>query len=130
MVWGMRNIHRSEIKRLISQGREDFCIIDVREHDEVMELPLVSLEAQYYVNFPLSVLRILPEAEIQERLQVWSEKRGYSLKQMRWIFSCRSGGRSSQAQEICSRAGTETENLEGGLLAWREEEAKENEAAR
>jgi len=117
------------MKELLSQGKKNVLIVDVREGDEVKDAPLLPPETPYYQNFPLSILRVLPREEIRTRVEEFLVHADTLLSErVRIILSCRSGGRSSQAQEICARAGIETENLEGGYLAWKEE--KEKEAAR
>ena len=125
----MKTILAKDLNALLAhddQGR--VLVVDVRELDEVAEEPLLPLRTPYYANLPLSVLLVLPDAEVRMRFEELSRKAGLRLRQARVVLSCRSGGRSGRAQEICSRAGIETENLEGGYLAW--QKAKENEAAR
>jgi len=124
----MKNIHANELNILLAHKQSRVLVVDVRECDEVAEAPLLSPRTPYYANLPLSVLQVLPETEVKTRFEELLEVAGPRLEQVRVILSCRSGGRSSRAQEICLRAGVETENLEGGYLAW--QKAKENEAAR
>lgn len=124
----MKTVSAKEMKAVLDHGQELVLIVDVRECDEVAEAPLLSPRTPYYANLPLSVLQVLPETEVRMRFEELSGMASLRLEQVRVILSCRSGGRSSRAQEICSRAGIETENLEGGHLAW--QKAKENEAAR
>lgn len=124
----MKTVSAKEMKAVLDYGQELVLIVDVRECDEVAEAPLLSPGTPYYANLPLSVLQVLPETEVKTRFEELLEVAGPRLEQVRVILSCRSGGRSSRAQEICLRAGVETENLEGGYLAW--QKAKENEAAR
>ena len=124
----MKNIHANELNILLAHKQSRVLVVDVRECDEVAEAPLLSPRTPYYANLPLSVLQVLPETEVKTRFEELLGVAGPRLEQVRVILSCRSGGRSSRAQEICSRAGIETENLEGGHLAW--QKAKENEAAR
>ena len=123
-----KTISAKEMKAVLDHGQELVLIVDVRECDEVAEAPLLSPRTPYYANLPLSVLQVLPETEVRMRFEELSGMASLRLEQVHVILSCRSGGRSSRAQEICSRAGIKTENLEGGYLAWQEE--KENEAAR
>lgn len=125
----MKTILAKDLNALLAhddQGR--VLVVDVRELDEVAEAPLLSPGTPHYVNLPLSVLQMLPEAEVRTRFEELSRKAGLRLGQARIVLSCRSGGRSGRAQMICSGVGIETENLEGGYLAW--QKAKENEAAR
>jgi rhodanese-related sulfurtransferase len=125
----MKTILAKDLNALLThddQGR--VLLVDVRELDEVAEAPLLPPGTPYYVNLPLSVLRMLLEAEVRMRFEELTRRAGLCLGQARVVLSCRSGGRSSRAQEICLRSGVETENLEGGYLAW--QKAKENEAAR
>ena len=124
----MKTISVKDANVLLARDPGVVLVVDVRELDEVAEAPLLPPGTPYYVNLPLSVLQILPEAEVRMRFEELSRKAGLRLGQARVVLSCRSGGRSGRAQEICSRAGIETENLEGGYLAW--QKAKENEAAR
>ncbi len=123
-----KTISAKEMKVVLDHGQELVLIVDVRECDEVADAPLLPLGTPYCINLPLSVLQVLPETEVRMRFEELSGTASLRLEQVRVILSCRSGGRSSRAQEICSRAGIKTENLEGGYLAWQEE--KENEAAR
>ena len=124
----MKTISVKDANVLLARDPGVVLVVDVRELDEVAEAPLLSPGTPHYVNLPLSVLQMLPEAEVRTRFEELSRKAGLRLGQARVVLSCRSGGRSGRAQEICSRAGIETENLEGGYLAW--QKAKENEAAR
>lgn len=124
----MKNIHANELNILLAHKQSRVLVVDVRECDEVAEAPLLSPRTPYYANLPLSVLQVLPETEVKTRFEELLEVAGPRLEQVRVILSCRSGGRSSRAQMICSGVGIETENLEGGYLAW--QKAKENEAAR
>ncbi|MBP7811892.1 MAG: hypothetical protein KA054_03560 [Candidatus Moranbacteria bacterium] len=124
----MKTIHANELNVLLAHKQSRVLVVDVRECDEVAEALLLPPGTSYYANLPLSVLQMLPETEVRARFEELSEMAGLQLGQVRVILSCRSGGRSSRAQTICSRAGITTENLEGGYLAWQEE--KENEAAR
>lgn len=123
----MKMISVKDLKAMLGHGRSDVLIVDVRECDEVAVAPLLSPEAPYYVNLPLSVLQVLPETEVKTRFEELLGMVGLQSGQVRVVLSCRSGGRSSRAQAICLGAGVETENLEGGYLAWQEE--KENETA-
>ncbi len=126
----MKTISAKEMKAVLDHDQEPVLIVDVRECDEVADAPLLPIGTPYCVNLPLSVLQVLPEREVGMRFEELSGMAGLQLEQVRVILSCRSGGRSSRAQEICLRAGIKTENLEGGYLAWQEEKRKENEAAR
>ncbi len=124
----MKTIFAKDLNALLAHKQSRVLVVDVRERDEVAEAPLLPPGTPYYANLPLSVLQVLPETEVRMRFEELSGMASLRLEQVRVILSCRSGGRSSRAQEICLRAGVETENLEGGYLAWQEE--KENEAAR
>ncbi len=124
----MKTIHANELNVLLAHKQSRVLVVDVRERDEVAEAPLLPPGTPYYANLPLSVLQVLPETEVKTRFEELLEVAGPQLERVRVILSCRSGGRSSRAQMICSGVGIETENLEGGYLAW--QKAKENEAAR
>ena len=124
----MKNIHANELNILLAHKQSRVLVVDVRECDEVAEAPLLSPRTPYYANLPLSVLQVLPETEVKTRFEELLGMVGLQSGQARVVLSCRSGGRSSRAQAICLGAGVETENLEGGYLAW--QKAKENEAAR
>ena len=124
----MKTISVKDANVLLARDPGVVLVVDVRELDEVAEAPLLSPGTPHYVNLPLSVLQMLPEAEVRMRFEELSRKAGLRLGQARVVLSCRSGGRSGRAQMICSGVGIETENLEGGYLAW--QKAKENEAAR
>ena len=119
IVESMKEISSREIKELLSQGKKNVLIVDVREKDEVKDLPLFPPETSYYKNLPLSVLRVLPREEIRARMEEFLVHAGVSSEQARIVLSCRSGGRSGQAQTLCASVGLETENLEGGYLAGR-----------
>lgn len=124
----MKKISVGELKDLLAAGQTGVLIVDVREVDEVRDTPLFSEQTRYLVNLPLSIIRVLSKEEIRKRCTDFLETAGTQLAHTRIIVSCRSGGRSSQAQALCAIAGIETENLTGGYQAW--QEAKENEATR
>ena len=81
----------------------------------------------YYAEFPLSVLRMLPRTELVSRLHEKVLEKGRDRETVILVLSCRSGGRSCQAQTLLADAGIVTESLDGGVLGWQEE--KENETA-
>ncbi len=126
----MKTILAKDLNALLTHDNPGVVlVVDVRELDEVAEAPLLPPGTlYYYVNVPLSVLQVLPEAEVRIRFEELIRRAGLRLGQARVVLSCRSGGRSGRAQMICSGVGIETENLEGGYLAW--QKVKENEAAR
>lgn len=113
----MKNITAAELKQALKEGSEKILIVDVRETDEVEEMPLLSGVA-YYVNMPLSVIQMLPKEEVMERFEKLSEQAGATLDEARVILSCRSGARSCAAQGMLAQYGIDTENLEGGYMGW------------
>jgi rhodanese-related sulfurtransferase len=113
----MKNITAEQLKQALAEGKEKILIVDVREMDEVAEMPLLSGVA-YYVNLPMSVIQMLPKEEVKERFEKLSAGAGVKLDEMRVILSCRSGARSGAVQAELARDGIETENLEGGYLGW------------
>lgn len=116
----MKTITPEVLKEILREGKEKVLVVDVREVDEVAEAPLLPGGTVNYVNVPLSVLQMLPKDELLVRLEESAKTAGIDLSSTRLIFSCRSGGRSSQAQQIVSQAGRESENLQGGFLGWQE----------
>jgi rhodanese-related sulfurtransferase len=113
----MKNVTAEQLKQALVEGKEKILIVDVRETDEVAEMPLLSGVA-YYVNLPLSVLQMLPKEEVKERFEKLSAAAGTKLDETRVILSCRSGARSCAAQGMLAEYGIDTENLEGGYIGW------------
>ncbi len=107
------------LRKLLAQPEEPVLVVDVREADEVAEEPLLPVGERRYANVPLSLLRLLPQVELPGRWKALVLSGDMPLEKIRVIVSCRSGGRSSQAQALLAQVGIETENLEGGYLAWK-----------
>ncbi len=98
----MTTITPEELKARLDAG-EKVNIVDVREPHE---------NAEFNIGGPL-----VPLGKIQSlQLDELEEYKDHEL-----IVYCRSGNRSGQACQILDSAGfTNTKNLVGGMLAWRE----------
>ena len=98
----MENISVEELKSRIDAG-EELNIIDVREPHE---------NAEFNIGgklIPLGKIQTMQVDEIDD------------LRDQELIVYCRSGNRSGQACLILETMGfTNTKNLSGGMLAWRE----------
>ncbi|MEJ7739109.1 MAG: rhodanese-like domain-containing protein [Chitinophagaceae bacterium] len=100
----MQNITVKELKERIAAG-EQLNIVDVREPDEYAEF---NIGAKLY---PLSKIQSMQVEELEE----WKDKE--------LIVHCRSGKRSLTACMFLETLGfTNTKNLEGGMLAWQEQQ--------
>jgi len=98
----MQLISVSELKERMSAG-EKLNLVDVREEAE---------NAEFNIGGVLIPLGRIKNMEIDEL---------ESLKDKEVIFYCRSGNRSGQACQILEMLGfTNTKNLEGGMLAWKQ----------
>lgn len=98
----MVTITAEEVKRRLDAG-EKLHIIDVREPHENAEFNIGGL------LLPLGKVQTMQIDEIED------------LKNEEVIVYCRSGNRSGQACQILELAGfTNTRNLVGGMLNWRE----------
>lgn len=98
----MTTITAEELKQRLDAG-EKLHILDVREPHENAEFNIGGL------LFPLGKVQIMQLDEIED------------LKGEELIVYCRSGNRSGQACAILDTAGfTNTRNLVGGMLNWRE----------
>lgn len=106
-----------ELKEILVSTPEHVIVIDVREPDEFAEAPLLSDHRGYY-NLPLGLVCSLPKEELMARLEEVASKSNKTLDDVTLVVSCRSGGRSSLAQERLRTHGVEAENLEGGYLGW------------
>lgn len=118
----------SELQKLIVADPDRVLVIDVRERDEVTEEPLFPAGTAYYVEMPLSVLRMLPRAELVSRLREKISEKSRDPETVTLVLSCQSGGRSCQAQALLEDAGIRSESLYGGAFGW--QLAKENETVR
>lgn len=118
----------SELQRLIAANPDRVFVLDVRERDEVAADPLFPTGTAYYAGLPLSVLRMLPQAELAGRIREQVAAAGRDIDTVTLVLSCRSGGRSYQAQALLADVGITAESLDGGSLAWLEQ--KENETVR
>jgi rhodanese-related sulfurtransferase len=125
----MQKIGAEALKGILERGAATVLIVDVREISEVSKAPLLPSVSKQYVNIPLGILRMLPKEELRLRLEETAQTAGIKLEEARIILSCRSGGRSRQAQGILAEAGIIAENLEGGYAAW-QQQVKTNETAR
>ncbi len=98
----MRNITVEQLKARIDAG-EQLHIIDVREPDEYAEY---NIGAQL---IPLGRIQAMDVDELED------------LKNEELIIHCRSGKRSVTAALMLESMGfTDTVNVEGGVLAWKE----------
>jgi rhodanese-related sulfurtransferase len=98
----MQLITVSELKERISKG-EKLNIVDVREPSEHEEFNIGGL------LIPLGRIQSMDVDELE------------SFKDQELICYCRSGNRSGQACQILDMMGfTNTKNLQGGMLAWRQ----------
>lgn len=98
----MVTITAEEVKKRLDAG-EKLNIIDVREPHENAEFNIGGL------LLPLGRVQTMQIDEIE------------NLKNEEVIVYCRSGNRSGQACQILDLAGfTNTKNLVGGMLNWRE----------
>ncbi len=98
----MKTITVEALKSRIDAG-EKLHIVDVREPHENSEFNIGGL------LLPLGNIQIMQIDELDE------------LKNEELIVYCRSGNRSGQACQILDMAGfTNTKNLVGGMLSWRE----------
>ena len=101
----MQNITVKEVKDRIKAG-EKLNILDVREPNEF---------AEFNIGGKLYPLGKIQNMEVDE-LNAWKEQE--------IIVHCRSGKRSMTACTILDTMGFKnTKNLEGGMLAWQEQEA-------
>lgn len=98
----MQLITVDEVKQRLDAG-EDLVLIDVREPMENEEFNIGG------TLLPLGNIRAMDIDAIE------------SLKDKEVICYCRSGNRSGQACQLLEAYGfTNTKNLAGGMLAWRE----------
>jgi rhodanese-related sulfurtransferase len=98
----MTTITAEEVKKRLDAG-EKLNIVDVREPHENTEFNIGGL------LLPLGRVQTMQIDEIED------------LKNEEVIVYCRSGNRSGQACQILDLAGfTNTKNLVGGMLNWRE----------
>ncbi len=100
----MQRITVQEVKKRLSAG-EQLNILDVREPSE-------------YSEFNIGA-KLLPLGKIQsmqvDEIEDWKDKEV--------IVHCRSGARSQTACMFLETLGfTNTKNLDGGMLAWQEQE--------
>src|SRR5690606_15628671 len=96
----MKEITVEELKSMID-NKEEFQLIDVREP---FEYEVSNLDG---VNIPLAGV-LIESDKIAKDIPV--------------VIHCRSGKRSTQAIMLLEQQGfTNLSNLEGGILAWREE---------
>ncbi|MBM7646497.1 rhodanese-related sulfurtransferase [Scopulibacillus daqui] len=91
-------IQPEQVEKLLT-NKEDVCLIDVREDEEVQagKIP----EA---IHIRLS--------EIPERYQELDIDKNY-------IMICRSGRRSEKAAEFLQDRGFKVKNMVGGMIKWR-----------
>lgn len=108
----------NELQQLIVVNPDRVLVIDVRERDEVTAEPLFPIGTAYYAGLPLSVLRMLPQAELPGRIKEQVVAAGRDIDTVTLVLSCRSGGRPCQAQALLADVGITAESLDGGSLAW------------
>ncbi|HSN08521.1 MAG TPA: rhodanese-like domain-containing protein [Hanamia sp.] len=98
----MMNISPEEVKERLDKG-EKLNLVDVRQPEEVAEYNIGG------VALPLGNIQNMLIEDIED------------LKNQEVILYCRSGQRSGIAAMILDQMGfTNTKNLAGGMLAWRE----------
>jgi len=99
----MKEITASELRQKISSG-EKIALVDVREEYEHEDFNIGG------INIPLGEITFSPE-----KFKEWVDQD--------IILYCRSGNRSSMAQQLLASKLNihNTVNLIGGLNAWREE---------
>lgn len=98
----MQIITAEEVKKRLDAG-EKLNLVDVREPHENAEFNIGG------ILLPLGNIRNMSIDEIED------------LKEKEVIFYCRSGNRSGQACLILENLGfSNTKNLEGGMLLWKE----------
>lgn len=98
----MTTITAEELKARLDAG-EKLNIVDVREPHENAEFNIGGL------LLPLGCVQTLQLEDIED------------MKDEELIVYCRSGNRSGQACQVLDMAGfTNTKNLVGGMLHWRE----------
>ncbi len=96
-----------ELKQLLDSGKQDFVLLDVRNHNEYQ-----------IAQIPGSVLVPLPDIENGDGLSKVKE----TLNGHRLIVHCKSGVRSAKALGILKeKTGIEGTNVKGGILAWSRE---------
>jgi rhodanese-related sulfurtransferase len=102
----MQIITVAELKERLSKG-EKVNLVDVREPSEHNEFNIGG------ELIPLGKIQSMDLPQLEE------------LKSQELICYCRSGNRSGQACQILDMLGfTNTKNLQGGMLAWRQPAGK------
>ena len=98
----MTNITPEEVKERLDNG-EKLHLVDVRQPEETAEYNIGG------IALPLGNIQNMQTDEIDD------------LKNEEVILYCRSGNRSGIAAQILDQMGfSNTKNLTGGMLAWRE----------
>ncbi len=98
----MTNISPEEVKERLDKG-EKLHLVDVRQPEETAEYNIGG------IALPLGNIQNMQIEEIED------------LKNDEVILYCRSGNRSGIAAMILDQMGfSNTKNLMGGMLAWRE----------
>lgn len=98
----MTNISPEEVKERLDKG-EKLHLVDVRQPEETAEYNIGG------IALPLGNIQNMQIEDIED------------LKNDEVILYCRSGNRSGIAAMILDQAGfSNTKNLTGGMLAWRE----------
>jgi len=102
----MTNISIEEVKERLDTG-ENLHLIDVREPHEREEFNIGG------IHLPLGKIQSMQTEDIED------------LKDEEVIFYCRSGNRSMMAAIMMEQMGfSNTKNLAGGMLAWKEKIAR------
>jgi rhodanese-related sulfurtransferase len=98
----MTNISPEEVKQRMDNG-EKLHLVDVRQPEETAEYNIGG------IALPLGDIQNMQTDDIDD------------LKNEEVILYCRSGNRSGIAAMMLDQMGfSNTKNLEGGMLAWRE----------
>lgn len=109
-----------DVKTLKNLLAEDapILLIDVREPGEVSDEPYFEVWPENYLPLSLTVLAVLPEAELREKITAARARLCFDDAAMRIVTLCRSGRRSEMACPYFSRLGFPAESLDGGYDAW------------
>lgn len=106
------------LKNLLADDRSRILLIDVREPDELSDEPYFEILPENYIPLSLTVLSVMPESELQERITGILDHLGWKKEDTHVVTLCRSGRRSEMALIYFSRLGFPAESLDGGYGAW------------
>jgi len=106
------------LKNLLADGRSRILLVDVREPDELSDEPYFEILPENYIPLSLTVLSVMPESELREKMIGILDHLGWKKEDARIVTLCRSGRRSEMALIYFSRIGFPAESLDGGYGAW------------